>query len=96
MKSIKNWIFLLLFFSSAAFAPAAFASGKRVWTFDYKKWNLPEHGNPQPNPNYKVQFTPDNKILISFLEHKYQYQPHLDSKTLPEKFVVLLAVQRKG
>ena len=46
MKSIKNKVFLLLFLLSTMFVPAAFALGKRVWTFDYKKLNLPEYGNP--------------------------------------------------
>jgi len=108
MKIIKNLIFLLLFFSLMAFAPAAFAAGKRGWTFDYKKWNLPEYGMQvrdrnkwetmggydKPNPYYEVDFTPDNIIFISFLE--YKYQPQLGSKAQPEKMVVLLLSREKG
>ena len=108
MKSIKNQIFLLLLLLSTTFAPVAFAAGKLVWTFDYTKWNLPEYGKPlydknkletmgaydKPNPWYNVQFTPDNEILISFLEHRYQ--PQLGSKAQPEKIVVLLLSRGKG
>ena len=74
MKSIKNLIFLLLFLLSTALMPAAFASDRPVWGIDYKKLNLPEYGIPlssRPDPRYKVQFTPDNKILVSFLENRY-------------------------
>ena len=107
MKSIKSLTFLLLFLSSTAFSSTTFASDKPVWTIDYKKLNLLEHGKPvgrdkwatmgaydKPNPNYKVHFTPDNKILISFLEHRPLTR--LGSNVPAKKFVVLLLSRENG
>ena len=65
MKSIKNMVFLLLFFSPIMLASTAFASDKPIWAIGYKELNLPRFDPPYKN--HKVQFTPDNKILISFL-----------------------------
>jgi len=97
MKSIKNQMFLLLFLSSTAFVSPAVAADKPVWTIDYEKLNLPERGNPfgraKPDPNFRVEFTLDNKILISFLQHKPQTK---GSKDTPEKFVVLLLSRETG
>jgi len=64
----------------------ASASDKPVWTIDFKTLNLPKYRDPW-YPRYKIQFTPDNKILISFLEQKPQTK--LTTKDVPEKPVLL-------
>ena len=71
IKSKIIGMVLLLFLSSAE---------KPVWTIDYKRLNLPEHGKPvssdkwatvgtydKPDPEFHVHFTLDAKILIGFL-----------------------------
>ena len=76
--------------------PTAFASDKPVWTIDYKKLNL-LHVDP-PYRNYEVQFTPDNKIFISFMEHRYQNKL-ATIKTLEKSdafFIVLLLSSGNG
>ena len=99
MKSIKNQIFflLLLFFSLTLFTLTASASDKPFWTIDFKTLNLPKYRDPW-YPRFKIQFTLDNKILISFLERKPQTK--LSTKDAPEKsdlfFVVLLLSGENG
>lgn len=102
MRPIKNQMFLilLLFFSSTTFA-----ADKPVWTIDHKNLNLPELGKPvssnkwatvglydKPDPNFKVHFTLDNKILISFLH----YKPNDKSKKFDTFFVTLLLSREDG
>ena len=100
MRSIKYLLFLLLF-SPTSF----FAADKPAWTIDYKKLNIPQHPKPVRigkevplNPGYKVQFSPDNNVLISFWEHRPQTE--LVTKDSPEKsgtiFVVLLLSRESG
>ena len=106
MRLIKNliFLFLLLFLSSTVFTPTAFASDKPVWTIDYKKLNLPE-GRPvsiskydKTDPGFYVDFTPDNRILVSFLQ--YSTQTELVTKDTSKKFnfffVVLLLSRENG
>ena len=92
-------VFMLLFSS------AVFAADKPNWTIDYKRLNLPQNAKPveigkeiNHDPKYKVQFTPDNKVLISFWERRPQAE--LASKDMPEKsgtiFVVLLLSRETG
>jgi len=79
------------------FTLTAFASDKPVWTVDFRKLNLPKHEN-ESDPGFNVQFTPDNKILISFV-HRSQ-QTKSATKDMLEKtdsfFVVLLLSGEKG
>jgi len=92
-------MFLLLFSLSSLFASAA---DKPAWTIDNKKMNLPQktysYKEPMDDPDYKVQFTPDDKILISFFESRPQTE--LVTKNKPEKsgriFVVLLLSRETG
>ncbi|MDR0843028.1 MAG: hypothetical protein LBP68_06390, partial [Acidobacteriota bacterium] len=113
MNSIKNQMFLilLLFLSSTAFTATAFAADKPIWTIDRKKLNLPERGKPvnykkwaalgiyeKPDPEFKLHFTLDNKILVSFLH--YRPQTELETKDTPKKFdlsfVALLLSRENG
>jgi len=82
-----------------------FAADKPAWTIDYKKLNLPQHpkpvkiGNEVPHePGYKIQFTPDNNVLVSFWERRQQTE--LVTKNSPEKsgtfFVVLILSEETG
>ena len=99
-KSIKYLLFLLPFISTTLFA-----ADKPAWTIDYNKLNLPPHPKPvelgkerNHEPGYKVQFTPDNKVLISFWERRPQTE--LATKDTPENsgsvFVALLLSRETG
>jgi len=89
-------VFMLLFSS------AVFAADKLAWTIDTKKMNLPKTmvvtKEAVIDPGYKIQFTPDNKVLVSFWERRPQTE--LTSKNTPEKsgtvFVVLLLAIENG
>ena len=93
---MKYTMFLLLFFPLSLFA-----SDRPVWTIDSKKWNLPQrtHG-PEAwvDPRYRIQFTPDDKVLISFFDRRPQTE--LATKDTPEKsghfFVALLLSRETG
>jgi hypothetical protein len=107
MKSTKNLIFFLLFISSTAFA-----TDKPIWTIDYKKLDLPEHGKPisykkwetvggaydKPEPEFHIHFTSDNKILVGFLH--YRLKKELATKDTPEifdsSFTALLLSRENG
>ena len=96
---MKYAMFLLLFFSSSLLASVA---DKPVWTINTKIMNLPQKKyspkEPMDDPNYKVQFTSDDKILISFFESRPQTE--LITKDKPEKsgrvFIVLLLSKETG
>ena len=73
------------------------AADKPAWIIDYKKLNLPEMLHEQKevgevNPFYKIHFTHDDKVLISFWEQRPQTK--LATKDAPENsgkiFVALL------
>ena len=101
MIRLTKYQMLLLFF----FLPALFAADKPAWTIDYKKFNLPKQEKPveigkesEYDQVYKIQFTPDNKVLISFWERRPQ--TGLAKKDAPENsgtiFVVLLLSSETG
>ena len=98
IKSMK-YAMLLLVFSSSLIAVAA---DKPVWTINTNKMNLPQKKyspkEPMDDPDYKVQFTTDGKILISYFESRPQTE--LITKDKPEKsgriFVVLLLSNETG
>ena len=108
IKSIKNKMFL---FFLLLLASTTFASDKPVWTIDHKKLNLPEIGKPvsynkwvteglydKPDPNFKVHFTLDNKILVSFLHYRPQTElkPNDKVKKFDTFFVSLLLSKENG
>jgi len=84
------------------FSMTLFAADKPVWTIDYKRLNLPKTIENQQKGvagmNYEVHFTPDGKVLISFL--KIQHQKELLTKDAHNKydtvFVVLLLSRETG
>jgi len=96
---MKYKVFLLLFFALSSFSIAA---DRPTWTMDVKKMNFPQKiyspKEPVLDPNYKVQFTPDDKVLISFLDRRPQTE--LVTKATPEKsgsfFVVVLFSRETG
>jgi len=54
--------------------------------------------NPEdakPNPRYKIRFTPDNKILVSFIQIRRQIESAI-KKDVPEKFTALLLSRETG
>lgn len=82
-----------------------FAADKPACIINYKNLNLPQHAKPvsigkeiNHDPEYRIQFTPDNKVLISFWERRPQ--TGLAIKDAPEKsgsvFVVLLLSRETG
>jgi len=97
MWPIKYLLFLMLLPSTTLFA-----ADKPTWTVAVKKLNLPKKiyspREPVKDPNLKVQFTLDNNVLISFLEHRLQTD--LVTKETLEKsgsiFVVLLLSRETG
>ena len=98
IKRIQKQMFLLLLLLllSTAFASTVLASDKPAWNIGYKKLNLPKYR--QFDQEFNVQFTQDNKILISFLERKSKNK--LADMCTPEKsalfFVVLLLSSENG
>ena len=113
MKPTRNQIFLILVIvlSTTVFASTAFAADKPVWTIDHKKLNLPERGKllsmkkwktigafEKPDQLFQIQFTSDNKILVSFLYFKPQNEsePVSKSKKFDAFFVALLLKRENG
>jgi len=97
IKSIPCQLFLLI-----AISQAMLAAENPAWITTVKTLNLPQKMYNQResviDPNFKIHFTTDNKVLISFLQHQSQIK--LATKDTPENsgsvFVVLLLSEETG